>query len=25
MPLSRPRYRVRTTDGAEYWVLTRGR
>ena len=25
MPLSRPRYRVRTTDGTEYWVLTRGR
>jgi esterase/lipase superfamily enzyme len=25
MPASRPRYRVRTADGAEYWVLTRGR
>ena len=25
MPRSRPRYRVRTTNGAEYWVLTRGR
>ncbi len=25
MPAIRPRYRVRTADGAEYWVLTRGR